>query len=445
MADPLRAAVRRAITGGRWHSPDDVLAVVAADVPDALALRTFARLQRARGRDPGDDAGRLAIGRARVAREQLQRLVHEGRAEAVGDGADRRYRLTQGLPEMSDRPKPRRVWLPIERIVRDPLLQLRRLPGGATTDPKVVEAYREVIDDPDEDGLPPVDVVSDADDPTVADATNWLTDGFQRLAAHEAAGKASVECVVYKGTHRDALLRALGANKRQSLLARTDADRRHSVETLLSAPDLMKRVRAAAKEDGVSGTTRALAQACGVSKGLVAKVLKEKGLVVTRKGDVVPALKEPAAPPPPAEPVSPARASEPEEPEPEPTAAGPAYTVTPARPRSEAELLADVIAAIRDRVERYAESVEGRWLLGAAGPMGLPLVRDDSSKLLAISAAISSAAPGYQTAKDRKEVQHAAESAARFKEQALPRGAAECEWLRDLWVKLTDRSARRGA
>ncbi|MBA4187558.1 MAG: hypothetical protein C0467_06020 [Planctomycetaceae bacterium] len=440
--DSLRAAVRRVVARGTWLGVPDVLEIIGGEIPDDLARKTFDRLHRAGGRDPGSDPARLDLGRVRVVREQLQRLVGDGKAEAEGEGDERRYRMLQG-DVMTTPAKPKRVWLPIERIVRDPALQMRSLTNGLT-DPSTVERYREAIDDGEE--FPQLDVVTDSDDPTDSDATNWLTDGFQRIAAYELAGKASVECIVYRGTYREALLRALPANAKHGR-PRSPEDQRRSLATLLDAPDLLKRVRTAAKEDGISGTIRALARACGVSNGLVTKVLKERNLVVTRKGDLE-KVNPPAPAPPPPKPAdedppadaSPARASDAQEESEAEEAEAESYTAPAHRTRSEAEILCDAVAAIRERLERYAESVEGRWLLGKPGPMGWPFVKDDSEKLKAIFGSAGDAVPQYQSAVEKREKIATAEGAAlmRGKPEQLPRGCAESEWLMALWKALSD-------
>ena len=82
---------------------------------------------------------------------------------------------------------------------------------------------------------------------------------------------------MHAGTHDDALLLALGANARHGLM-RTAQDCRRALATLLNAPELLHKVLARAAERG--GVYRAVAAVCGVSKGLVYKVLEERGLHV---------------------------------------------------------------------------------------------------------------------------------------------------------------------
>ena len=67
--------------------------------------------------------------------------------------------------------KPRREWVPLDRLIRDPRLQMRASLADGLTDPATVERYREEM--ADGDVFPPLEVVSDG-------ASYWLVDGFQR-------------------------------------------------------------------------------------------------------------------------------------------------------------------------------------------------------------------------------------------------------------------------
>ncbi len=164
--------------------------------------------------------------------------------------------------------KPNREWLPLDRLVRDPALLMRTsLPDGLT-DPVTVERYREAILENSE--FPPLEVVSNEE-------TYWLFDGFQRAAAMELAGKGSAECLVFPGTRQDALLRAISANAKHGL-TRSLNDCRRALTTLLDTPELLQKVLAHAKDQG--GVHLALASTCGISKGLVYKVLEERNLRV---------------------------------------------------------------------------------------------------------------------------------------------------------------------
>lgn len=164
--------------------------------------------------------------------------------------------------------KPKREWVPLDRLVREAGLQMRAsLPDGLT-DPATVERYCEAIMEGEE--FPPLEVVFDSQ-------TYWLFDGFQRAAAIERAGKGSAECLIFSGSYQDALLRALAANARHGL-TRTPNDCRRALTTLLDTPDMLQSVLARAQNHG--GVHRVLAATCGISKGLVYKVLEERNLRV---------------------------------------------------------------------------------------------------------------------------------------------------------------------
>lgn len=287
--------------------------ILAPDVPDDLARKTADRLIRSGCREPDTAAARLELGRGRVVREKLQRLVHDGHAEAVGEGESRQYRLRD--QHMPDGEKPKREWVPIDRLVRDPELQMRV--GG--TDPAHVARLREEVRDPDFPGFELCEVVTDG-------TVTWLTDGYHRVDALEAEGKGQVECAVYKGTYTDARLRALKANSKHAL-NRKPEDCRRSFDTLVNDAALLKRVLAGVKEDG--GVQRALAKATGLGVGTVGKYLDLAGLKATRTGKLekVPAQTTPKT-------SSAKTESPPQPPAPPPIAASadvsePVYTVPP--------------------------------------------------------------------------------------------------------------------
>ena len=164
--------------------------------------------------------------------------------------------------------KPKREWVPLDRLLRVPGLQMRAALPDGLTNPTVVERYHEAMADGDE--FPPLEVVSDG-------KTYWLFDGFQRAAALERAGKGSAECLVFAGQYQDALLRAISANAKHGL-TRTTNDCRRALITLLNAPELLQKTLAHVKDHG--GVHRTLAAACCVSKSLVNKVLEECNLRV---------------------------------------------------------------------------------------------------------------------------------------------------------------------
>lgn len=60
----------------------------------------------------------------------------------------------------------------------------------------------------------------------------WLADGFHRVHGAHRAGKETIPCCTYKGTQRDAILHAAGANAQHGL-RRTNADKRRAVEMLV--------------------------------------------------------------------------------------------------------------------------------------------------------------------------------------------------------------------
>lgn len=93
------------------------------------------------------------------------------------------------------------------------------------------ELNQEVIDDYAEKWLagfefPAIDVYHDG-------ANYWPSDGFHRLFGAIKAKRASIPCNVRRGTQRDAILAATGANRGHGL-RRTNADKRKAVETLLN-------------------------------------------------------------------------------------------------------------------------------------------------------------------------------------------------------------------
>src|SRR5687767_14144855 len=118
--DTLRAALRRLLAGGGWVAEAAAVDALGGEVDDDLARRTWGRLAAAGWTDPGDEAGRLAAGGARVVRERLQKLARAGEVEAAGDGPGRVYRVKLGGGGMgSDKPKPKKDYLPLERLAFD--------------------------------------------------------------------------------------------------------------------------------------------------------------------------------------------------------------------------------------------------------------------------------------------------------------------------------------
>lgn len=100
--------------------------------------------------------------------------------------------------------------------------------------------------------FPPVVVFNDG-------ANRWLADGFHRLHAHRKAGRPSIEADERVGGQRDAILYSVGANGAHGL-RRTNDDKRKAVGTLL------------ADAEWATWSDRQIADACGVSHPLVAKI-----------------------------------------------------------------------------------------------------------------------------------------------------------------------------
>ena len=108
-----------------------------------------------------------------------------------------------------------------------------------------VAEYAQVISEGDT--LPAITVFLDG-------ADYWLADGFHRLFAHKAAGKASILADVLTGTCRDAILYSLAANTVHGLRP-TNEDKRKAVGIMLADPEWSKlSIREIAKHCGVSHT-----------------------------------------------------------------------------------------------------------------------------------------------------------------------------------------------
>jgi hypothetical protein len=138
--------------------------------------------------------------------------------------------------------------------VRELRLRDVRTDGGTQTrasiNGDVLEEYAELLADGTE--FPPGVVFYDGKD-------YWLADGFHRHAAAIAAGLATFHFEVRKGSKRDALLYAVGANAHHGL-KRSVADKRRAVEALLRDREWSK------------WGDREIARRCGVSKTFVGKV-----------------------------------------------------------------------------------------------------------------------------------------------------------------------------
>ena len=138
--------------------------------------------------------------------------------------------------------------LPIDRLRTDEGLQLR-----ARIDQEHVERLAEAYASDNADNLIPyVQVYYDSKD-------YWVWDGNHRILGAQRANRKTVRCNVEKGTQRDAILQAAGANHDHGL-PRSNADKRHAVQTLLADSQWRKR------------SDRWIAEACRVSRPLVAEV-----------------------------------------------------------------------------------------------------------------------------------------------------------------------------
>jgi ParB-like chromosome segregation protein Spo0J len=85
--------------------------------------------------------------------------------------------------------------------------------------------------------------------------TRWLADGFHRSAAAELAGLVELAADIRKGSRRDSLLHAAGANGSHGL-RRTNRDKRRAVSLVLAAYP--------------KWSDRKVAEACGVDHKTVA-------------------------------------------------------------------------------------------------------------------------------------------------------------------------------
>jgi hypothetical protein len=115
--------------------------------------------------------------------------------------------------------------------------QMRESMNGA-----LIESYTEDINNGAE--FPPVDIFYDG-------KTYWLADGFHRFFATRDSGAKMITANIHKGTLRDAVLFAVGANSAHGL-RRTNADKRKAVATLLD------------DKEWSGWSDRVIAEKCGV-------------------------------------------------------------------------------------------------------------------------------------------------------------------------------------
>lgn len=132
---------------------------------------------------------------------------------------------------------------------------LSRNQPRAKMDAATVAEYAELIQAGVE--LPPITVFHDK-----AEDIYVLADGFHRFDAHSQLNKKAVDCIVRKGTAREAQLFALGCNADHGL-RRTNADKRRVVEIMLKDEEWSKM------------SDRAIAKQCVVSNTMVSEIRAE--------------------------------------------------------------------------------------------------------------------------------------------------------------------------
>lgn len=162
----------------------------------------------------------------------------------------------------------------------------------------------------------------------------WLADGFHRIEAAQRAGMTDYPVEVLRGSKRDAVLRAAGANATHGL-RRTNADKRRAVELLLK------------DAEWAQWSDRKIADTCAVDHKTVADVRRSLGGEVphltTRQGTDGKSY-----------PVAPAR-----NPDPNPPNFPPALI-------AEAESLGIVLRAYEDGKKAFFHCPDGRIARGDA-------------------------------------------------------------------------------
>jgi alkylated DNA repair protein (DNA oxidative demethylase) len=140
--------------------------------------------------------------------------------------------------------------LDLDLLRLDEEIQTRKVRESESLD-LLRELYR---DDPQE--LPPLVVFRDEE------GVNWLADGHYRYRAAcdvlDAAGPRAIRAEVHRGTKRDAILYAAGANKHGQSL--TSAEKRRVVERLLNDPEWLQ------------WSDREIARHTGTSNGFVSGI-----------------------------------------------------------------------------------------------------------------------------------------------------------------------------
>ena len=100
----------------------------------------------------------------------------------------------------------------------------------------------------------------------------WIGDGYHRWHAAAQSDRETIECDVRKGTKRDAILHACGANGVHGL-RRTNPDKHRAVITLLNDAEWSQ------------WSDRVVAEKCGVSHTFVAKLREQLATVATSPTD----------------------------------------------------------------------------------------------------------------------------------------------------------------
>jgi hypothetical protein len=170
--------------------------------------------------------------------------THAEIAAAVGCGRATVWRALQA------RNVPALMELPIARLTLDAGTQMR-----PELDIPTVQKYRVLIEEGVE--MDPIAVVTDG-------VSYWPYDGFHRIHVRRFLDLPTVPALVTRGTLRDAIRLACGANGKESL-PRDDATRRRALATLLDDPEWGKL------------SVREIAATAQVSIGLVSRVLAERG------------------------------------------------------------------------------------------------------------------------------------------------------------------------
>lgn len=125
-----------------------------------------------------------------------------------------------------------------------------------------VEDYAAIIAEGNGDWqMGPVDVFHDGSE-------YWLADGFHRTLAAIRVERASIPCIVHKGTQRDARIFGMTANDQHGLRM-TRADKRRCVEWLL--------------DNGGKMTQQKIAETAGVHVNTVKNVVAERREAENRK------------------------------------------------------------------------------------------------------------------------------------------------------------------